>query len=364
MARGGGPVAGGGERVWLFDNVKAAMLVLVAFGHVLEAYMRNGVAEYTLMKYIYLFHMPVFAFVTGFFSKDGEKARATAMTRALFPYLFFQGIYVLAARAMVAAGLAGFNADVFRPSLLLPTSAFYYLLAVFFWKLFLADLRRFRFPLALSVFLGCAVSLTDCRPFHYGLGAVFGYLPFFVLGAQTGEETVRAVRRVPRWIWVAVMLAGVPVARFTPYAIHSVRMTYAACGFGPLEGIAYRLLFYAVAVPMGAAVLGLAPAGKTRASGIGGAAILVYAGSTFLSPHAYLLLAGPLHLASSRILNLAGMAVFSLAVAAVCSRPAFLRAYRAVLGAVERVLLFGTSRGGAVGAGGNGGKETPQREKE
>lgn len=363
MSEGAGRENGG--RVFLFDNVKAAMLVLVAFGHVLDVYMRNGVAEYTLMKYIYLFHMPVFAFVTGYFSKDADKARATAMTRALFPYLLFQGIYILMARAMVAAGLASFNADVFRPSLLLPTSAFYYLLAVFFWKLFLKDLRRFRFPLALSVFLGCAVSLTDCRPFHYGLGAVFGYLPFFVLGAQTGEGAIRAVRRVPRWIWAAVMLAGVPVAYFTPYAIHSVRMTYAACGFGPLEGIAYRLLFYAVAAAMGAAVIGLAPAGKTRVSGIGGAAILVYAGSTFLSPHAYLLFAGPLHLASSRILNLAGMAVFSMVVAVVCSRPAFMRAYRAVLGAIERVLLSGTTGGTGDGAArGNDGTGKTQREKE
>ena len=178
-------------RFFLFDNVKAAMLVLVAFGHVLHVYMHNGVAEYTLMKYIYLFHMPVFAFVTGYFSKDADKARATAMTRALFPYLLFQGLYILMASAMIAMGLATFKADVFAASMLLPSSAFYYLLVVFFWKLFLKDIRRFRWPLVLSVFLGCAVSLTNCKPFHYGLGAVFGFLPFFVLGAQTGEGTIR-----------------------------------------------------------------------------------------------------------------------------------------------------------------------------
>lgn len=330
---------GNGERVFLFDNVKALMLLLVAFGHVLDVYMRNRVPEYTLMKYIYLFNMPVFAFVSGYFSKDANKARATAMTRALFPYLLFQGIYVLMAQAMMVAGLATFNANIFKPSLLLPTSAFYYLLAVFFWKLLLKDLLRFRFPLVLSVVLGCVVSLTDCRPFHYGLGAVFGYLPFFMLGTQTGEEKIQALRRTPRWAWGAVMLAGVPIAYFTPYAIHSVRMTYAACGFGPIVGIGYRLLFYVVAIVMGAAVIALAPARKTWLSGIGGAAILVYAGSTFLSPHAYLLVAGPLHLTSSRLLNLAGMAVFSLGLALVFSIPPFMRGYRATLAFIERILL-------------------------
>lgn len=326
-------------RFFLFDNVKAAMLVLVAFGHVLHVYMHNGVAEYTLMKYIYLFHMPVFAFVTGYFSKDADKARATAMTRALFPYLLFQGLYILMASAMIAMGLATFKADVFAASMLLPSSAFYYLLAVFFWKLFLKDIRRFRWPLVLSVFLGCAVSLTNCKPFHYGLGAVFGFLPFFVLGAQTGEGTIRAVRKIPRWIWVTVMLAGVPIAHFTPYAIHSVRMTYAACGFSPLVGIGYRLLFYAVAVAMGAAIVGLAPEGRTKASGIGEAAILVYVGSTFLSPHLYILFAGRLGLDSSRMLNLAGMAVFSLTLAMLCSRPFALRLYRTAMTVIERALL-------------------------
>ncbi len=344
MALNGDSVPATGGRVHLFDNVKAFMLVLVAFGHVLDVYMRCGAFEFTLMKYIYLFHMPVFAFVTGWFSKDADKARATAMERALFPYLLFQGLYVLVAHTAMTLGLARFNADVFRPSILLPTSAFYYLLAVFFWKVLLKDLLRFRFPLAFSVFLGCAVSLTDCRPFHYGLGAVFGYLPFFVLGALTGEGTIRAIRQTPRWVWVAVMFAGVPIAYFTPYSIHSVRMTYAACGFGPLLGIGWRLLFYAVAIAMGTAIFGLVPARKNFTSGIGEASILVYAGSTFLSPHLYLLFAGRLGLAASRPLNLAGMAVFSILLAFFCSFPVFLRAYREVMSVIKRTLLCDTGQ--------------------
>lgn len=322
-----------------FDNVKAAMLVLVAFGHVLDVYMRNGAFEYALMKWIYLFHMPVFAFVTGYFSKNADRARETALTRALLPYLLFQGCYVLAGRAMIRLGLARFSADIFNGSLLVPSSAFYYLLAVFFWKLLLKDLLRFRRPFALTVVLGAAVGLTAQTEFHVGLGAVFSLAPFFVLGVQCDERTVGALRRLPRWIFVAVLAAAGAVAWYTPYAMHSVRLTYAECGFSPVAGIGWRLLYYAVAVATGAAVVGLAPSRRRFATRIGEASILVYAASTFLSPHVYLLVAGPLRLASNRALNLAGMAAFSVAVAVVFSAPAFLRAYRALMARIERLLL-------------------------
>lgn len=332
------------ERDHLFDNVKAAMLFLVAFGHAIDVYKGTGGFEYDLMKWIYLFHMPVFAFVTGYFSKDAEKARATALTRALFPYLVFQGAYVVMGRIMVSRGAATVNADIFNGSILLPSSAFYYLLAVFFWKSFQKELFRFRNPLALSIGLGAAVGLTGQREFHVGLGAVFTLLPFFVLGSVCDGTVVRAVRRVPKWFWAAVLAGGAAVAHWTPYAIHSVRLTYADCGFGPLGGIAWRLLFYFVATVMGAAVLGLAPAGRTVLSRVGEGALLAYAGSTFLSPHAYVLVAGPLGLAANRAANLAGMVLFSFAVVWVCSLPPFVRTWKAFSAGIERTLLRPTPR--------------------
>ena len=333
------------ERNPLFDNVKALMLFLVAFGHVLDVHKADGAFEFALMKWIYLFHMPVFAFVTGYFSKNADRARETALPRALFPYLVLQCCYVLAGRFMIQRGLAFFKADVFNGSILLPSSAFYYLLAVFFWKSFQKDLFRFRHPFVLSVALGAAIGLTDQRAFHVGLGAVFSLLPFFVLGTACDGSAVRAVRRVPKWFWAAVLAGGAAVACWTPYAMHSVRLAYSDAGFGPVEGIAWRLCFYLVATVMGAAVLGLAPAGKSFLSRIGEAALPVYAGSTFLSPHAYLLVAGRAGLPANRVASLAGMALFSFAVVWFCSLPPLLRAWRAYFAGLERILLSPPGRG-------------------
>lgn len=328
------------ERDYLFDNVKALMLFFVALGHVVNVYMRDGAIEFTLIKYIYLFHMPVFAFVTGYFSKNADRARERAMTGSLFPYILFQGIYILMARMMIMLGLASFNTDIFNGSLLLPSSAFYYLLAVFFWKLFQKDLFRFRYPLLLSLVLGLLVSLTKQEDFHTGYGAVFSLLIFFTAGVMCDPETIRKLRSLPRWIGVLILAAGIPAAYFTPYGMHSVRLTYEAEGFTNPQGLLMRILFYSIAFLMGAAVIQLMPDRKTWISGIGKASLIVYAGSTFLSPHAYLLIASALHLRSNRALNLAGMIVFSGILVIFCSIPAFGRLYELIMNGFKRILLL------------------------
>lgn len=348
---GGGPavVLCGGrlERIWkmtkereyLFDNVKAVMLFLVAFGHVINVYMGNGAVEYTLIKYIYLFHMPVFAFVTGYFSKNADKARDRAMTGSLFPYLLFQGIYILMGQTMILLGLASFNTDVFNGSILLPSSAFYYLLAVFFWKLFQKDLFRFRYPLLLSAVLGILISLTKQEEFHIGYGAVFSLLVFFTAGVKCDAEMIRKLRALPRWIGAVILLLGVPFAYFTPYAMHSIRLNYESEGFSNLQGILLRILFYAAAFLMGAAIIQLMPARKTWLSGVGKASLIVYAGSTFLSPHAYLLVASALHLNSNRALNLIGMFLFSLVLILFFSIPVFGQIYDLIMNGIKKILL-------------------------
>ncbi len=327
------------SRNYMFDNIKAIMLFLVAFGHILDVYMGDSGFEYNLMKYIYLFHMPVFAFVTGYFSKNTEKSRNTAVEKCLIPYLVLQGVYVIAANILMQLGLAKFNASTFNGSLVLPSSAFYYLLAVFFWKLLGKDIFKLKYPLITSILLGLLISLTNQSEFHKGLGAVFSLLCFYVMGVLCDAKLIEKIRKIPKIFGVLVMLLGIIPAVYLPYAIHSVRLTYTDAGFGILEGIGYRLAFYAIATLMGAAIINLAPQKKSLMSYVGKASILVYAGSTFLAPHAYILVANALNLTQNRILNLIGMVLFCVALMAVCSVPIFLKWFNAVINFICKILF-------------------------
>ena len=162
------------KRDYLFDNLKALMLFLVVIGHILDPYIERQDSLYRyLMQYIYLFHMPMFAFITGYFTKNTEKARNSAVRNVLVPYIFWQLLYIITALLFIRLGLASYNTDVFKPSLLLPSSPLYYLLCVFVWKVFAADLKKLRFPVLFSFAAGLFISVVFDEAFHIGWGACF-----------------------------------------------------------------------------------------------------------------------------------------------------------------------------------------------
>ena len=61
------------KRVKFWDNIKGILIVLVVFGHFLYEFRSNLTLE-LVTKVIYLFHMPAFVFLSGYFSKS-ENAR-------------------------------------------------------------------------------------------------------------------------------------------------------------------------------------------------------------------------------------------------------------------------------------------------
>lgn len=328
------------ERNYLFDNLKALMLFLVIIGHILDPYIERQDSLYRyVMQYIYLFHMPMFAFITGYFTKNTEKARATAVRKVLLPYLFWQLLYIATALLFIRLGLASYNTDVFKPSLLLPSSPLYYLLCVFVWKVLAADLQRLRFPVLFSFAAGLLISIVFDEAFHIGWGACFSLLIFFVLGLLCTKEHVERIRRIPRPFAAAILAAAVIPAVLLPYSFRNVRFTYESVGLSPALGMGYRALFYLIAILMTGALINLFPERKTIFSHIGVNAILVYAGSSFAAPALYLLFARFLPLTYSVWTNLAGMTAFAAALVFFCSMDPIRKIYDSIISWIGGIIF-------------------------
>ena len=329
------------ERNIVFDNIKGIMLFFVAFGHVLDVYCSSerNIVEYDIMKYIYLFHMPMFAFVTGYFSKNVEKSRDKAFKNILIPYLLFQGVYVLMAAVMIKLKLATFNADVFNYSIILPSSAFYYLLATFFWKIFAKDIINIRWPIVVSIILGIVISLTKSVEFHIGYGAVFTLLPFFVLGLKVSEDWINKIRNVNKGLAIGVLLLGIIPAVFFPYAIHSIRFTYERQGFTNIVGIGWRLVYYVIAAVMCASIINLCPNKESIFSRIGKQSILVYAASTFLSPSLYVLIDRFTGIGQYPVVNFIAMICFSLGITVLASMKWVKVIYDTIINTIYKIFI-------------------------
>ena len=53
-----------------FDTLKAVLIALVVFGHIIEPLIKGDAVYRSLYAAIYIFHMPLFVLIAGVFSKS------------------------------------------------------------------------------------------------------------------------------------------------------------------------------------------------------------------------------------------------------------------------------------------------------
>src|SRR5690606_23121391 len=78
-----------------FDNAKFLLIILVVVGHTIEPLFGSSHSLRTLYLFLYFFHMPLFAFISGYFSKNisSEDYGIKVLSKYVIPYIFFESIY-------------------------------------------------------------------------------------------------------------------------------------------------------------------------------------------------------------------------------------------------------------------------------
>jgi fucose 4-O-acetylase-like acetyltransferase len=299
------------KRSALFDNIKAVMLILVAIGHTINAYKADyGDICRIIMQYVYVIHMPAFSFVTGYFSKDPEKGAHKAVKSVLIPFIIFNLAYSFLSVFLTYQASGKWDFSIYRSCILLPSSAFYYLVCVFFWKYFQRDLMKLRYPVATAIVMSLLVSLIDDNRYHIAYGSVFTLMPFFLLGVYCTGEHVKKIRSIPRIFGAVMLVLAVIPAVFLPYHYRNTRYTYEFSEIAPVPGMLYRLLYYLIASCMIAVVINLMTEKRCILSRIGENSIFVYAGLTFTAPHLYVAIVRHLPVRQNMPLNILLIIIF------------------------------------------------------
>ncbi|WP_396447687.1 acyltransferase family protein [Actinomadura sp.] len=270
------------QRDAYFDNVKFFLIMLVVLGHCWEVFRNDSHAVNAAYSLVYGFHMPVFVFVSGYFSrgfmKNTEKFRVIFPT-LIVPYVIFDVLYRL--QLVVIRGNEFRLHELFRPQFLM-----WFLVALVLWRLSAPLWGHLRHPVAVSVAL-CLVAGSWSFNSDSTLCRAAGLLPFFVLGLTIGRDRVEALRRPrwTRWAGAAVLLAALPVAYVwqlggvVPKVERGVLLWnrgYEHMGFGALEGMAYRLLALGIATVLGIAFLAAVPRGRAWYTTLGTRTMYVY----------------------------------------------------------------------------------------
>jgi len=75
--------------------LKGLLIILVVVGHFGQTIANNLPESVSfigqgIVLFVYLFHMPLFLFVSGYLSKNSEKRRKKALEDLFLPYVLFQ----------------------------------------------------------------------------------------------------------------------------------------------------------------------------------------------------------------------------------------------------------------------------------
>lgn len=270
------------ERDPYFDNVKFFLITLVVLGHFWEVFRNDSHAANAAYTVVYGFHMPVFVFVTGYFSRGFM--RSPDKFRGIFPalvvpYVIFNVLYRL--QLVFINGNEFRLHELFRPQFLM-----WFLVALVLWRLSAPLWSHLRHPVAVSVAL-CLLAGSWSFNSDSTLCRAAGLLPFFVLGLTVRRDRVESLRRPgrTRWAGVAVLVAALPVAYVwqlgdvVPKVERGVLLWnrgYEHMGFGALEGMSYRLLALVIAVVLGMAFLAAVPRGRAWYTRLGTRTMYVY----------------------------------------------------------------------------------------
>lgn len=260
------------------DNARLALITLVVFGHALEPL--RGVAWVdALYRFLYLFHMPAFAFLSGAVARadvDLKLLKRIAF-QLLLPYLLFQGLYALAAR------LPGWP-DPGPVGITTPYWLLWYLPSLAAWRLLLPVFMRLHHPLVLACLLALAAGWADDVGYRMSLSRTASFFPLFLLGhlyAPAWRDRLRGP------LACALGLATLLVLGWAAGAIPDPRWLYGSNGYRALgvddaAGALWRLLRLAAGIAGSAAFLALVPRRAFAATAAGARSLQAYLAHGFL----------------------------------------------------------------------------------
>ncbi len=264
------------DRVALFDNVKGLLIILVVVGHIMNPVHNDNPAQSALFDIIYLFHMPLFVFISGLFAKNAYRDGRLNVHRIIsFIVLGFAFQAVLLA---INGTLLEQPFDLFRF-----TSAPWYLIAMAWWYALTKLLARLPVAAGVGASLVLALLVGEWDAASRGflaLSRAMSFLPYFAVGYYCPIKAVeRLARRRALWLAVAAMLAIATVRIVAPSALDwFFPMVYGdnsyEQGFG--RGVLAKLVTILIAVVFSLAVLRLVPRTHSALSVLGTRTLSVY----------------------------------------------------------------------------------------
>ncbi|MFC0681079.1 acyltransferase family protein [Lysobacter korlensis] len=340
-------------RVPFWDNARFVCVTLVVVGHAIQRQTADSDNALIVYLFLYAWHMPAFAIISGYFSKTGSpnaRQMKKVLTDILLPYVIMETIWTLV--QFLVEGKREFNPTQ-------PSWTLWFLLALGIFRLILPYVALIRWPLFWSVAISVGVGYFDNVDTTFSLSRAIGILPFFVLGWKVREwgliDRFRVMDRQAWWLrlsavgvlalWLAVVVAFLPTWREMDLRFwFFYDRSYEGLGEDQWWGGMFRLVCIALAVLLSAAFFVLIPRHETWMTGFGQATMYIYLLHSFvLYP---IRETGILRDENSSAMWLVTMILASIAVSIALASPAVRRVFRPLIEPKPSWLFLDSDAGG------------------
>lgn len=179
---------GTGRVEWL-DSLKGILIILVVVGHFLLPVWDAGGPITAVYQLIYLFHMPLFVFVSGLFAKHTVDAQGRLRVDRILTYFLIGFAYSTLLRVCEGSSLS-FEALLSFPS------APWHVISLGSWMVLVPLLNRLRptWGVAIAALISVVSTVQDTQTDFFALSRTALFLPFFVLGYYVSVGNLGRVR--------------------------------------------------------------------------------------------------------------------------------------------------------------------------
>ncbi|MDX8045060.1 acyltransferase family protein [Gracilibacillus sp. S3-1-1] len=263
------------QREAYFDNAKLLFIFFVVFGHLIQPLKEQIELVHVLYQWIYIFHMPVFILVSGFFAKgSSEKGYLLKlMKRILVPYFLFQLFYSI---YYLVIGKSSWETPLYDPHW-----GLWFLLSLLSWHLLLIMFKKLKpiYGIPLAFGIGIVVGYMPFIGPSLSLSRTLVFFPFFLIGYWLSKEQLFRWQTVNKKWGAVSVLAGMLLISFAAPEFPA-QWLFGSHSYQSLDAATYggliRAMLYVVSTLMAFALLMLVPRKRYSFTQLGQNTMYVY----------------------------------------------------------------------------------------
>jgi len=232
-----------------YDNLKGLAIILVVLGHIMPRF--NDFAIYSnIYNLIFIFHMPIFFFVAGYFSKVSKNSNIKAFKSLIIPFFVFSILWYIF-NYFLKGSIPGVP-------FIFPPSGLWFLLALFFMKLFLPIFVKIKHIFWISLVAALLVGIADIPNNILAFGRFVCFTPVFLAGyyykhsenyLNKLKPSIKKIMIIARdfiknnkTILFVIVIASLIIIDVTQNYILPGKFTFRASYIGLHQGIGYGML--------------------------------------------------------------------------------------------------------------------------